>query len=280
MKLQPVVAGSFYPGAPSELRRAFEAFEKEGKAPQLPGEVVGMMLPHAGYPYSGAVAALGYRSLAQKVETVIVAGPSHYVPFRGVSLFPGEAVVTPLGEIPVDQEACEFLMGFDPHIADIPPAFAREHSAEVHFPLLRRFLPKAKVVPIVMGQGVGEAVKPLAEGLLALWKKKKFLFVASSDLSHYPAYETAVDADRQFLEALLTGDEKKVDQTDVKIMRKGYHDYYCTHCGKEPVSTLLRFAKGVGADKIQRLAYRNSGDVTGDHSRVVGYGAVAFCKGS
>ena len=277
MKLKPVVAGSFYPRTPDELRRSFDSFEKEGKAPVLRGEAVGMMLPHAGYPYSGAVAALGYRALTQKVDLVIVAGPSHYVPFQGVSLFAGEAVTTPLGEVPVDQEACEFLMDFDPRIAEIPPAFAREHSAEVHFPMLYRYLPKAKLVPIVMGQGTEEAVKPLSNGLLALWKKKKFFFVASSDLSHYPAYETAMDADKQFLEALLTGDEKKVDQVDGRIMRKGHRDYYCTHCGKEPVSTLLRFSKGVGADKIQRLAYRNSGDVTGDHSRVVGYGAVAFC---
>jgi AmmeMemoRadiSam system protein B len=187
-------------------------------------------------------------------------------------------VVTPLGEVPVDQEACEFLMDFDPRIAEIPTAFAREHSAEVHFPLLQRYLPKAKVVPIVMGQGIAEAVKPLADGLLALWKKKRFLFIASSDLSHYPTYKIAAQADKEFLEALLTGDEKKVGETDGKIMREGHQDYYCTHCGKEPVSTLLRFAKGVGADKIQLLDYRNSGDVTGDHSRVVGYGAVAFCK--
>ncbi len=248
------------------------------EAPKLEGEPLAFLLPHAGYPYSGAVAALGYRTLSTSIETVIVAGPSHYLPFRGVSVFAGESALTPLGEVAVDQAAAEFLMKADSHIAEIMPAFAKEHSVEVHLPMIQTYLPKAKVVPLVMGQGVKEAVEPLAKALLALSREKKFIFVASSDLSHYPAYETAVEADRQFLDALLTGDEKKVDGVDETIMSQGYPDYYCTHCGKEPVSVLLRFAKGMDAKKSQLLAYRNSGDVTGEHTRVVGYGAVAFCK--
>ena len=277
MKLQPVVAGAFYPGSRKELKAALDSFGQE-EVPKLQGEPVAFLLPHAGYPYSGAVAALGYRTLSTPFDTVIVAGPSHYLPFRGVSVFAGESVVTPLGEATVDVEAAEFLMKSDSHIAEVMPAFAKEHSVEVHLPMVQTYLPKAQVVPVVMGQGLKEAVEPLAKGLLALAKKKKFLFVASSDLSHYPVYETAVKADRQFLEALLTGDEKKVDGTDEKIMAQGYPDYYCTHCGREPVSTLLRYANGMGAGKIQLLKYRNSGDVTRDHARVVGYGAVAFCK--
>lgn len=277
MKLQPVVAGAFYPGSRKELKAALESFGQE-EVPKLEGDPAAFLLPHAGYLYSGAVAALGYRALSTPVDTVIVAGPSHYIPFRGVSVFAGDSAVTPLGEVAVDVEAAEFLMKSDSHIAEVMPAFAREHSVEVHLPMIQAYLPKAKVVPVVMGQGVKEAVEPLAEGLLALAKKKKFLFVASSDLSHYPDYETAVKADRQFLDALLTGDEKKVDGTDEKIMSRGYPDYHCTHCGREPVSTLLRFAKGMGAGKTQLLKYRNSGDVTRDHSRVVGYGAVAFSK--
>jgi AmmeMemoRadiSam system protein B len=200
------------------------------------------------------------------------------MPFQGAALFAGEAVTTPLGDLPVDQEAARFLLDSDPHVAEIPQAFTREHSVEVHLPLIQKFLPQAKVVPIVMGQGEKQAVEPLIKGLLALAERKKFLFVASSDLSHYPKYQTAVDADRQFLDAMLTGDRKKVEAVDEKIMAKGYTDYYCTHCGREPVATLLGLAKGLGAGRTQLLTYRNSGDVSGDHSRVVGYGALAFCK--
>jgi MEMO1 family protein len=277
MKLQPVVAGQFYPGNPKELRKILDSFQKEGASPVLEGEPLGILLPHAGYVYSGAVAALGYRALPPSIETVVLAGPSHYLSFKGVSLFAGESVMTPLGDLEVDQEACRFLMEFDSHIAEIPAAFAREHSVEVHFPMVQAYLPKARIVPIVMGQGDAQAIQPLSEALLALWRKKKFLLIASSDLSHYPDYPTAKRADQQFLGALLTGDERQVHKVDEKIMGQKYPDYYCTHCGKEPLSTLLRFANGVGVGKIKLLAYRNSGDVTGDHSRVVGYGAVAFC---
>src|SRR5579862_9330242 len=105
MKLQPVVAGSFYPRKPGELERSLDSFNQE-KAQPLGGETVGLLLPHAGYPYSGAVAALGYRSLPAPVETVVLAGPSHYVPFKGISIFAGESVITPLGEVSVDQETC------------------------------------------------------------------------------------------------------------------------------------------------------------------------------
>jgi AmmeMemoRadiSam system protein B len=161
---------------------------------------------------------------------------------------------------------------------DFPPAFAKEHSVEVHLPMIEQYCPGARVVPIVMGQGMESSVRPLVEGLLALRKQKSFLLVASSDLSHYPDYKTAVEADRQFLEALLSGDESVVDRTDKKIMARRHKEYYCTHCGKEPVSVLLRFARDIGADKIKLLAYKNSGDVTGDHSRVVGYSAVAFSE--
>jgi AmmeMemoRadiSam system protein B len=276
MKLKAVVAGQFYPGKREELRAVLDGYAP-GKPSPGP-DPVAFLLPHAGYPYSGAVAALGYRSLSKVPRTVVVAGPSHYLPFRGVSLFAGEAVVTPLGDLPVDQEACRALMEADPYIAEIPAAFAREHSVEVHLPMVQRYLPGAKVVPIVMGQGSAQAVEPLTRALLGLWEERPFLFVASSDLSHYPSYEVAREADGEFLKALLTGDPDLVAKTDARIMRRGHDDYHCTHCGKEPVSTLLGFVQGVGAGKARLLEYRNSGDVTGDRSHVVGYAAVAFSK--
>jgi AmmeMemoRadiSam system protein B len=279
MKLKPVVAGTFYPGNKRELEKDFVSFEKTYEPVPLEGKAAGFLLPHAGYPYSGAVAALGYRSLAsQEVRTVVVAGPSHYLPFRGASIFAGASVVTPLGELPVDQEACECLLENDTHLGEIPQAFAKEHSVEVHFPLIQKYLPDASVVPLVLGQGMKEAVEPLVEALRLLGRKKDFLLIASSDLSHYPIYKKAVEADRRFLDAVLTGRSEAVDQADEEIMGRGYSEYYCTHCGKEPLAVLMGWAQATGADKPQLLAYRNSGDVTGDHVRVVGYAAVAFFR--
>jgi len=275
MKLKPVVSGQFYPDKPQELLRQFKSFEKtESNVLDYPVEA--MLLPHAGYVYSGSIAALGYRALSRKPQTVIVIGPSHFLSFKGVSLFSGDAVETPLGDLTVDRQARDFLINFDSHIADIPPAFAKEHSVEVHFPMIKYYFPDAQVVPIVMGQGMETSVRPLAEGLRELRKKMSFLLIASSDLSHYPPYDTAVKADKAFLEALLSGHEAEVNKTDKKIMAKKYPSYYCTHCGKEPVSTLLRYTQAIEAQNIRLLAYLNSGDVTGDHSRVVGYSAVAF----
>ena len=267
MKLQPVVAGSFYPGKTLMLQRMLGDFLKEGEASKLSGEPVGLLLPHAGYVYSGSVAAMGYRALAPfHPDTIVVAGPSHYMAFKGCALFSGEAVLTPLGDLAVDQEACRILEEADENLGDFQPAYAREHSVEVHFPLIQTFLPGAKVVPVIMGQGKATAVDPLLRGLKRLGKEKPFVLVASSDLSHYPDYSTAKKADRQFLDALLTGDEKKIEKTDKEIMGRGYTDYHCTHCGSEPVSVLVKWAKEQGA-KAELLCYRNSGDVTGEMDR-------------
>ena len=277
MKLKSVVAGQFYPNKPQELLREFKGFDKTGSN-VLDRPVEAMLLPHAGYVYSGSIAALGYRSLSQKPQTVIVIGPSHFLAFKGASLYSGDAVETPLGDLAVDRQARDFLINFDGHIADIPPAFAKEHSVEVHFPMIKYYFPDVQVVPIVMGQGVESSVRPLVEGLRELRKKMSFLLVASSDLSHYPPYDIAVKADKAFLEALLSGQETEVSEADKKIMAKKYPNYYCTHCGKEPVLTLLRYTQAIEAQEVRLLAYQNSGDVTGDHSRVVGYSAVAFSK--
>ncbi len=277
MKLKSVVAGQFYPDKFEKILRQFKDFEKvELKVLDHPVEA--LLLPHAGYVYSGSIAALGYRSLSLKPQTVVVMGPSHYVSFKGISLFSGNSVETPLGDLAVDQQAADFLMNANNHIADIPSVFTKEHSVEVHFPMIKYYFPNAQVIPIVMGQGIENSVRPLTEALLGLRKQKPFLLVASSDLSHYPSYETAVKADKDFLEALLSGREAEVAAADKKIMVKKYPNYYCTHCGKEPISTLLRYTQAIDAQAIRLLGYQNSGDVTGDHSRVVGYSAVAFSK--
>jgi len=277
MRLRTVAAGTFYPDSPKALGKMLDSFQSL-PAPPLPGPPVGLLLPHAGYVYSGEVAALGYRSLQKPPETVVVIGPSHSVAFPGTSVFAGEAVATPLGDLAVDQEAARELLESHESMAQFLPAFAQEHSAEVHFPLVKRFLPDSRVLPLVTGQGRDSVSNPLADSLVRLSKTRQILVVASTDLCHYPEYEVAVKADREFLEAVLTGDVSAVERADQKLMRKGWERFHCTHCGNEPLRALMLFAKLMGADKRELLAYRNSGDATGDRSRVVGYAAVAFCR--
>lgn len=277
MKLSSVVAGTFYPARAAELEAFFARCRKTPPV-ELPGEPVGLLLPHAGYPYSGTTAALGYRSVGDRFPTVVVAGPSHYVGFRGAAVFAGEAVKTPLGEIEVDVEAARALMAFHPSLREIPEAWSREHSVEVHFPLIRAFLPGARVVPLVMGQDRGRDQDVFAQALTTLRKTREFLFVASSDLSHFPDDDTARRTDLEFLQSVLTGSVEAVEEADLRIMTEGRRNVECTHCGREPLGTLLRYAAGQGAGNIRLLEYRNSADSTGHKSRVVGYGAVAFCK--
>ncbi|HVM32670.1 MAG TPA: AmmeMemoRadiSam system protein B [bacterium] len=276
MKLPSVVAGQFYPDSPRELEKLFKSFETL-PLPLLAGVPRGLLLPHAGYVYSGALAALGYRALAGEAQTLVVVGPSHWVRFPGLSIFEGEAAQTPLGDLPVDREACRFLLDQSPAFSRFEPAFAREHSVEAHFPLIKRYCPGAKVVPIIAGQGLQATVEPLVSALRALGRQKRLLLVASSDLSHYPDYGTAVEADRRFLRAVLTGEEKAIRAADRKILAEKHPELLCTHCGPEPLLGLARWAAAEKALKTQLLSYRNSGDVTGDRRRVVGYGAVAFC---
>jgi AmmeMemoRadiSam system protein B len=277
MRLPAVVAGTFYPRSPDELTQVLEGYRDSIRPSPLPEGTVGLLLPHAGYRYSGAVAALGYLSLPAPPETVVLVGPSHHVPFGGTSVFEGDSVETPLGDLPVDGEAVRLLRAEGAALTDFPPAWAREHSVEVHFPLVRRFLPGTKVVPLVAGRWRGRDAETLAGALAALARKRRLLVVASSDLSHYPDQATAATKDREFLEAVLTGEVGTVQAADRRILKEGHRELHCTHCGAEPLRLLLLDARNRGGTDIRLLQYRNSGDVTGERDQVVGYAAVAFC---
>jgi AmmeMemoRadiSam system protein B len=276
MKLPPAAAGTFYPGNAKALEKMLASFTS-APVPALPGKPVGFLLPHAGYVYSGEVAAIGYRSLPKAPATVVVVGPSHSVPFAGTAVFKGEAVETPIGEIPVDMETAQILLDSHESLIEFAPAYAREHSVEVHFPLIKKFLPGASVVPLITGQGGMKTATPLASALAKAARSRDLLVVASSDLSHYPEYDVAVKADGEFLKAVLTGEPDEVLEADRRLMGKGWEEYHCTHCGHETLLALLGYAKLIGAGKRTMLKYRNSGDVTGDRGQVVGYAAVAFC---
>jgi MEMO1 family protein len=279
MKRPMAVAGSFYPAQAKALNKMLDRFA-EILPVELPGETLGLLLPHAGYEYSGSVAALGYLSVGDVFDTVAVVGPSHTVAFQGASVFAGEAVQTPLGDLAVDQESAQIVMGCHESLRELPAAHEREHSVEVHFPLIKRFMPRAKILPVVTGHCAGRTAEILASALARLRKGRRFLLVASSDLSHFPDYDTAVEKDREFLEAVLTGDMEEVIRADARILGEDHPNLQCTHCGQGPLETILRYAKSQSARNVRLLQYRNSGDVTRDKDRVVGYAAVAFCVGS
>lgn len=256
---QPAVAGTFYPDDPAELRTAIErlldaAPEAGGRAPKA------VIVPHAGYVYSGPVAAHAYRALARDaalIRRVVLIGPAHYVPLDGAALPTVEAFLTPLGRVPLDGAACDALAAW-PGVMRSDRAHAEEHALEVQLPFLQVSLRDFAIVPLIVGEARHQDV---ADWLDVVWGGAETRIVVSSDLSHYHAYETARRRDRATAMAIEMSDFSRIGLDDA--------------CGAVPIAGLLAAARPRGL-AVRRLDLRNSGDTAGPRQRVVGYGAWAF----
>lgn len=254
----PAVAGLFYPDDPRELRWQVADFLAAVPA----GGVVpkAIIAPHAGYVYSGPIAASAYARLQPargRVTRVVLLGPAHRVGFRGLALSGADYFQTPLGRVMVDKEAIEKISRLPQvHVMDL--AHAQEHSLEVHLPFLQEVLGEFSLVPLVVGDAEAGEV---AEVIEALWGGPETLIVVSSDLSHYHDYKTAQRLDRATSQAI-----EQLRPEDIQ---------YDSACGRNPVNGLLRAARQHGL-KASTIDLRNSGDTAGSHDRVVGYGAYVF----
>ena len=256
---EPAVAGGFYPGEPEVLREQVDDLLAHASSRNIHG-LRALVCPHAGYGYSGPIAASGFKQLSGlKFERIVVMAPSHFVPFAGVAIADVDAFRTPLGTIPTSSLSRE-LANQGPFLLDSAP-HANEHALEVELPFLQRVLGKFELVPLVFGE-VNEA--EVARRLNAFVDARTF-FVASSDLSHYYPYEKAQQLDHATVGAILS--------LDVDGLVKGQA------CGKSPILALVHLARLRGW-KTELLDYRNSGDTAGDRSRVVGYAAIAFFDSS
>jgi AmmeMemoRadiSam system protein B len=240
-------------------------------SPPVPkAEIKILISPHAGYSYSGGVAAFGYKAVkGHAYKTVVVIGPSHYVPFEGISVFPAGGLRTPLGVVPIDEEVADRLITFDPRIRYYTQAFIQEHSVEVQMPFLQVALKEGfKVVPMVMGSQDLEDCRLLAKALQACLPREGVLIVVSTDLSHYHPYQEAVSMDQEAISTILSLDPQllfsKAITSDIEL------------CGLGGVVTALLYAQDAGLKGVRLLHYANSGDVTGDTSRVVGYASLAI----
>jgi len=256
----PAVAGSFYPAAAPELARDVGAL-LAAAASAACGKPVpkAIIVPHAGYVYSGPIAATAYARLAQsrgKISRVVLLGPVHRVPLRGLAWPGASAMATPLGNIPLDDDAVAKLSTL-PQVTASAAAHALEHSLEVHLPFLQTMLGKFRVAPLAVGDATADEV---AQVLDALWGGAETLIVVSSDLSHYLSYLEAQAIDRVTAQAILDL------RSDIS------HEQAC---GGTPVNGLVLAARRRGLTP-QLLDLRNSGDTAGDRKRVVGYGAFAF----
>jgi MEMO1 family protein len=254
----PAVAGTFYPSDPQQLRSDVERLLREARATDVAPKA--LIAPHAGYIYSGPIAATAYKALgarAADVRRVVLLGPSHFVPFRGIAR-PGDGpFMTPLGAVELDAQAFELIAGRH-GVIRLPEAHEREHSLEVQLPFLQVALRDFKLVPLAVGYASDEDVAAVLD---ALWGGPETLIVISSDLSHYRSYEAAAVIDGETARAIERLDERALD---------GEHA-----CGCHPIRGLLRAARERGM-RVVPLDRRNSGDTAGDRRRVVGYGAWAF----
>ena len=267
---RPVVSGTFYPDSAKILAGRIKQFLDWAKVQEPDEDILALISPHAGYDYSGSVAGYGYKVIRGKpIQTVIIIGPSHFADFDGISVYPQGAWQTPLGNVPIDSDLAKALIEYHPKISFYESAFAREHSLEVQIPFLQIVLDNFKIVPIVMPRFSYEDCQLLSQALLEVINDKKdILIIASTDMSHYHPYDDACKIDSLTIEELKKFDPKSLN---IKLVLR-----LCELCGAAPVITTLLYAKSKGVDKIEILKYANSGDVTGDRRRVVGYLSAAI----
>lgn len=297
-------AGSWYPGSKRELTEAVDEYFRQAAIPALPGKVVGMVSPHAGYAYSGRAAAHGYKALKPgDYDVVAVIAPSHYASFRGASIADVQYYATPLGRIPLDRTVCDALLE-EEFFSVVGYAHTREHSLELQLPFLQRRLGKFLLVPIVIGglsreerfqietmrlrlgqdknapdirwprvqelQAIGKAIKKHLAG-------RRVLYVASSDFTHYgrsfdyQPFHTDIKAN---LKALDGGAVDRIVAKDFSGFIDYRHGTGITVCGWQPIATLLTIADKNWQTK--RLCYYTSGDMTGDWSHSVSYVSLVF----
>jgi hypothetical protein len=266
-----VIAGSWYPGDPSVLRRDIGGFLNSVPDTESAGVVVAIIAPHAGYVYSGQVAAYAYKSVCgNNYDAVIVVGPSHRAAFSGVSIFSSGGYETPLGIVPVDKELAKQIRKNSELVSDIPAAHLQEHSIEIQLPFLQYVLGDFSFVPLVMGDQRAETCQELARAIYASAQGRKILIVGSSDLSHFHSYNKATMLDGVALRHLKDSDATGL----LDSLASGATEA----CGGGPMAVAMLVASQMGPTEARVLKYANSGDVTGDKSSVVGYAAAVFFK--
>lgn len=256
---KPAVAGQFYPADQNKLTDMVETMLGEAK-PVTAGHIKALIVPHAGFIYSGPVAASAYQALSpqsEEIKRIILLGPSHRVGFHGLATISASEYQMPQGNIKIDRAATRLIEAL-PQVQQLDQAHAQEHSLEVQLPFLQFLLGSFSLVPLVVGEC---SAKQVAEVLDLLWGSTETLIVISSDLSHYQSYQVAQQQDKQTSESILNLTPENIQYNDA--------------CGRNPVNGLLVAAKS--HQLTPRLVdLRNSGDTAGTPDRVVGYGAYLF----
>lgn len=278
---RPAVAGQFYESDPTTLKRSIEESflhplgpQKTPPAPIADEEIAGLISPHAGYIYSGPIAAHGYyyASSLPTPELVVILGPNHWGLGSGVATFPEGVWRTPLGDLEVSAEDAKTIVKISGIVDFSEEAHRREHSIEVQLPFLQYiFNSRFRILPISMLFQDRETAVEVGHAIAKLVKGRRCLIIASSDLTHYESQREAARKDAEFINAALSLDVLKlygvIQRLDVSA------------CGYGPIAALMTAANDLSLKRAELLRYATSGDVSGDRSSVVGYASIRFCKG-
>jgi AmmeMemoRadiSam system protein B len=265
------VAGTWYPDNATRLVSHVDGYLERARVNPPAGRLRAIVVPHAGLMYSGPVAAYAYNAARRHQHSALVlVGPSHFIPFQGVSIWPDGAWETPLGPVQVHKRLAIALASASSQIIELPAAHGREHSLEMQMPFIAHVLPDVPIVPMVMGHQTRETAFALGAAIAQAVEMHApdALLVASSDLSHYEDANTATALDRQVIE--------HVERLDPDGLMRALEADPRHACGGGPMVAVLDAARRLGARRAQLLQYADSGDVSGDKSSVVGYMAAAI----
>jgi MEMO1 family protein len=264
MQRQPAVAGQFYPGSEDKLRAALSQLIPENASPKA---VKGIVSPHAGYIYSGAIAGQLF-SQVKIPDTVLIIGPNHHGTGESAALYPDGEWLTPLGPTAVNTRLNALLLQHGPYLRSDSIAHQYEHSLEVQLPFIRYLRPDVTISAICIGHGDYLPLREIGQGIAAAIREygEEVLIVASSDMTHYESADSARRKDHQALERVLA--------LDGKGLLEVCHSRGITMCGVVPATVMIEAALQLGATEAEMVAYGTSGDVTGDNHQVVGYAAV------
>ena len=262
------VAGDWYPGTATGLAAAVDR-HLAATPGDMPGELVALIAPHAGLRYSGAVAARAYRLLRGRVfDVVVLVGPSHFVGFEGVAVWPRGGFATPFGVASIDAVCAAQMMEATTLVHEDPAPHAREHSLEMQLPFLQHLAVGVPIVPLLMGYQTADTALELGRALAVVLRGRRALLAASTDLSHYHDRVAAAALDAVVIDCVSRFD---ADGLQAALDVRPEHA-----CGGGPAVAVMRAARLLGARDARVLRYADSGDVSGDTSSVVGYAAAAF----
>jgi len=276
MTIRPTaVAGTWYPGIAGALTRDVDAYLN--RAPDGPaGTVHAIIAPHAGLMFSGPVGAYAYKATAREdFDVAVLVGPSHFVAFEGVALWPDGAFDCPLGAARIDQAGARAIAE-SPVVHDMPSAHRREHSLEMQLPFLRRVHPELPIVPMLIGFQRRETIEALADAIVRAFTGRRTLLIASTDLSHYFDAKTAKTLDGRVQDHVAAFDADGLLERFEQYPEHDRGRYVA--CGGGAAIAVMKAARGLGATDGRVLKYAHSGEVSGDYDGVVGYLAAAFGK--